>query len=153
MNVTIRDLSEADEPRWRELWAGYLEFYAYPDLDPKVTDHTWDMLTGPRGDVFGLVAEADGEVIGIVHCVVHANTWVDKPICYLEDLFVDPDRRGQGAGRALIDAVIVRAEARGWGQVYWRTATDNPARKLYDQMAEAIDFVTYVKPLGQKRNV
>ncbi|HEY9080754.1 GNAT family N-acetyltransferase [Magnetovibrio sp.] len=151
MTITVRDLRLADEPRWRELWAGYLDFYEYPDLDPKITANTWAMLSGERADVFGMVAEADaGAVIGFVHGVVHANTWIDKPICYLEDLFVDPSVRGQGAGRALIEALIAHAKANDWGQVYWRTAETNPARKLYDQVADKIDFVTYVHALSPK---
>jgi len=145
VSETIRELRETDEPCWRELWAGYLAFYKCPDIGPKVTDHTWAMLTGERPDVFGFVAENEqAGVVGFVHGVEHANTWVDKPICYLEDLFVDPAARGQGAGRALIGAVIAHAKANDRGQVYWRTGDDNPARALYDQVAEKIDFVTYV---------
>lgn len=148
MSVAIRNLHANDEARWRALWAMYLTFYECPDLDAKVTDNTWDMLTGSREDVFGFVAEAAGEAVGFVHGVVHANTWVDKPICYLEDLFVDASARGQGAGRALIEAVVQRAQEQGWGQVYWRTAEDNAtARALYDTVADKIDFVTYVKKL------
>lgn len=150
MPVAVRPLDSEDEPRWRELWAGYLDFYKCPNLPAKITDHTWSMLTdgpqsGPRPDVFGLVAELEGRVVGIVNCVLHANTWVDRPICYLEDLFVDPAVRGQGAGKALIEGVYARAQREGWGQVYWRTAETNPARKLYDQVAGKIDFVTYVR--------
>ena len=153
MPVTIRPLETRDETRWRELWAGYLDFYKCPDLPAAITDHTWSMLvdgvlTGPRQDVFGLVAQdASGRVIGIANCVIHANTWTDKFICYLEDLFVDPLARGQGAGKALIEGVYARAKQEGWGQVYWRTANDNPARKLYDQVANEIGFVTYARKL------
>jgi len=150
MSVSVRDLQTTDEARWRELWAGYLTFYECPDLEPKITDNTWAMLTGERPDVFGFVAVVDGQVVGFVHGVEHANTWVDKSICYLEDLFVDPTVRGQGAGRALIEAVIAHAKANDWGQVYWRTADDNPARKLYDQVADKIDFVTYVHQIGDR---
>ena len=150
MSVSIRDLQTTDEARWRELWDGYLTFYECLDLEPKVTANTWAMLTGERPDVFGFVAEVDGQVVGFVHGVEHANTWVDKSICYLEDLFVDPTVRGQGAGRALIEAVIAHAKDNDWGQVYWRTADDNPARKLYDQMADKIDFVTYVHQIGDR---
>ncbi len=150
MTIQVRDLNPQDETRWRELWAGYLEFYEIPDLDPKVTDNTWAMLTGERPDVFGYVADLNGTAVGFVHGVEHANTWVDRPICYLEDLFVDPSVRGQGAGRGLIEAVIARARENDWGQVYWRTATGNPARKLYDQVADKIDFVTYVHKLDSK---
>ena len=147
MPVTIRPLEIRDEARWRELWAGYLAFYKCPDLPAAITDHTWSMLMGSRPDVFGLVAEDDGRVIGIANCVIHANTWTDKFICYLEDLFVDPVARGQGAGRALIEGVYARAKQEGWGQVYWRTANANPARKLYDQVANEIGFVTYANKL------
>jgi len=148
MAVTVRNLHVNDESRWRQLWQGYLTFYECPDLEPRVTAHTWSMLVGDRADVFGFVAEDEsGQVVGFVHGVEHANTWVDRSICYLEDLFVDPTVRGQGTGRALIDAVLAKAQDQGWDQVYWRTATGNPARKLYDQVAETIDFVTYVHKL------
>lgn len=149
MPLTIRPLEPQDETAWRSLWAGYLAFYENSDLDPRITDNAFAMLTGARGDVFGLVAELDGRVVGIVNSVVHAATWYTQPICYLEDLFVDPEVRGQGAGRALIEAVVSRAAQEGWGQVYWRTATNNPARVLYDQVGEVIDKVTYVRDVPQ----
>lgn len=151
MALSVRGLRESDEARWRELWAGYLDFYRYPDLPAHVTDHTWAMLTATESDAaFAFAADLDGRMIGFVHIIVHANTWIDKPICYLEDLYVDPRVRRCGAGRAMIDAVIARAKAKDYGQVYWRTADDNPARALYDQVAEKIDFVTYVHQLGPK---
>jgi GNAT superfamily N-acetyltransferase len=151
--TTVRPLTLDDEARWRVLWAGYLDFYENLDLDPKITDRTWSMLTdsaltGPREDVFGLVAEFDGDVVGFAHGVVHASTWAATSICYLEDLFVAPQARGQGAGRALIEALVARTKDNGWAQVYWRTAENNPARALYDQVAEKIDFVTYVRALS-----
>lgn len=144
MTVSIRDLTDADEARWRELWQGYLTFYE-SDVAAAVTDETWARLIDPgRTDMFCLVAETEGGVIGIVNCVLHGNTWTEKPVCYLEDLFVDPDTRNQGAGRALIEAVIERGQADGWHRVYWRTAESNAtARALYDTMAKGTDWVTY----------
>ena len=141
--MLIRDLTPSDEARWRELWDGYVEFYgeAVPD---KITDTTWAKLTGENDRVFGLVAEVDGNVVGIVNCVLHDNTWSDKLICYLEDLFVDPSARGQGAGRALIEAVVERAKAQNWLRVYWMTKADNEgARALYDQITPVTDWARY----------
>lgn len=144
MSLIVRDLTAQDEARWRALWDGYLSFYEQPDLDSKVTDNTWSMLTGGRDDVFGLVAESGDQVVGIVNCVVHANTWTDKPVCYLEDLFVDPLMRGQGAGKALIEGVAERAKAENWHRVYWRTADGNAtAQALYDKLAKRTSWVTY----------
>jgi len=149
MTMTVRPLESKDEASWRELWAGYLSFYDVSDLDPKTTTHTWGMLTGPREDVFGWIAELDGLAVGYVHCVLHANTWSTKPVCYLEDLYVDASARGQGAGEALIKAVTTRQNADNWHKVYWRTGEDNlTAQSLYNKLAKRIEFLTYeVDPL------
>jgi GNAT superfamily N-acetyltransferase len=47
---------------------------------------------------------------GFALCVMHEGTWVTKPICYLEDLYVDAQQRGRGAGRALIEAIRQEGE-------------------------------------------
>jgi GNAT superfamily N-acetyltransferase len=61
----------------------------------------------------------------------------------LEDLFVDETIRGQGIGRALIDAVLDEAKKRGCSRVYWNTdETNQTARKLYD---------TYVLESGKRQ--
>ena len=75
--------------------------------------------------------------------VLHDGTWTAAPICYLEDLFVDPRCRGQGCGRLLIQDLINRAKSQGWSRLYWHTRSDNPARRLYDEFALADDFVRY----------
>ena len=143
MSVIVRDLGPQDETRWAELWAGYLEFYE-SSVSDDVTAATWARLIGPDSSVFGLVAEVEGNVQGIVNCVLHANTWTDKPVCYLQDLFTAPEARGQGAGKALIEAVTTRARLESWHRVYWRTASDNvTAQALYDKVAKRTGWVTY----------
>ena len=67
---------------------------------------------------------------------------------FLDDLFVDPDQRGRGVGRQLIEHLATIARERGWPSIRWITATDNAtARRLYDDVAEATHWVTYeLKP-------
>lgn len=80
---------------------------------------------------------------------MHVNIWTDKPVCYLECLFVDARARGQGAGRALIASVIDLAKAQGWHRVYWQTKAGNAtARALYDRITAATDWVRYDVNLG-----
>ncbi len=148
MAVSIREIKEQDKPRWLELWFGYCTFYE-AKVHREVTEETWRrVLNSDRDDMFSLVAELDGEVVGFVNCVVHANTWSTKPVCYLEDLFVDPAVRGQGAGRALIEGVFAKAKADDLLRVYWRTHDDNAtAQALYDKIADKTKWVTYEKPL------
>ena len=145
MSVSVRPVAAGDEPAWRALWAGYNEFYAVK-LTGAVTDATWARLLDSASAVHGFVAEgAPGAVIGFCNYVLHPKTWSDRPVCYLEDLFVAPSARGTGAGRAMMDHLIAAAKAEGWCQVYWVTRRDNDvARKLYDSYIAADDFVRYV---------
>ncbi|HWA89552.1 MAG TPA: GNAT family N-acetyltransferase [Rhizomicrobium sp.] len=136
----VRPLAAADKPAWLSLWAGYLEFYR-ATLPATVSEATFARLTGPDADMFGLVAEQDGRIVGIAHCIVHPSTWAIEPYVYLNDLFVAPDVRGGGAGRALIEAIYARA---GASRVYWLTHESNAtARKLYDSLAVNDGFVEY----------
>lgn len=142
-NGQIRPLAPSDRAAWDGLWAGYLTFYQ-SSVAPEVSEATWARLHDPAAPMFALVAEDEAGVFGLVQCVLHASTWSTKPYCYLGDLFVDPARRGTGAGRALIEAVYAEADARGAARVYWMThETNATARLLYDRVAKASGFIQY----------
>ena len=140
---TVRPLVADDKPSWLTLWAGYLEFYNAV-VAPEVSEASFSRLTGADEAMFGLIAEQDGRVIGIAHAIAHRSTWARGQYLYLNDLFVAPDARGSGAGRALIEAVYARADALGMERVYWLTHESNAtARRLYDQIAVNEGFVEY----------
>jgi GNAT superfamily N-acetyltransferase len=64
----------------------------------------------------------------------------------LQDLFVAEVARGQGLGRALIEAVYREARAAGASRVYWLThETNATARALYDKLADRPGFIQYRK--------
>ncbi|MFZ5668985.1 MAG: GNAT family N-acetyltransferase [Pseudomonadota bacterium] len=139
----VRPLAPSDRAAWARLWAGYLAFYE-SSVAPEVDEATWTRLLDPAAPMFALVAEDAGGVFGLVQCVLHASTWSTRPYCYLGDLFVDPARRGGGAGRALIEAVYAEADRRGAARVYWMThETNATARALYDQVATRSGFIQY----------
>ena len=141
----IRELVETDRAEWGRLWAGYLSFYETQAPD-HVTEVTWRRLRDAEGPIRGYCAARTGGdgLIGIVHYLFHPVTWAEAPRCYLEDLFVDENGRGSGAGRALIEAVYRAADERGADQVYWLTAETNAtARKLYDKVAKKTPFIKY----------
>lgn len=144
MSLEIRPLEARDRNAWLPLWRGYLDFYetSVPD---EITEETWRRILSPDGPIHGLCAvDADDRLIGIVHYLFHPVTWSITPRCYLEDLFVSPDARGSGAGRALIEAVYRAADEMGADQVYWLTADSNTtARKLYDSVAQLTPFIKY----------
>src|SRR4030095_5311944 len=119
--VTVRRLEGRDEARWRALWDGYCRFYER-ELSEPITRHTWTRLMDPGSPMHGIVAEREGEgVTGICNYIIHENTWSLTPLCYLEDLFVDPARRAQGVGQQLIDWLVAEAKREKWSRVYWHT--------------------------------
>ena len=144
MSINIRPLATADRTAWLALWQGYLDFYE-TSVPQEVTDETWRRIIDPDGPIHGLCAvDVDSRLVGIVHYLFHPVTWSIGPRCYLEDLFVTPDARGSGAGRALIEAVYRAADAVGADQVYWLTADSNAtARKLYDSVGRLTPFMKY----------
>ena len=145
--ITVRATSSADEPRWRELWAGYNAFYE-ASVPEEVTRHTWRRILDPAYPVMGRVAELDGRVVGFTNSILHESTWASAPVCYLEDLFVDAGVRGGGVGRKLLEDLLALARQNGWPHVYWHTRDSNTtARKLYDTFTLADDFVKYVVPV------
>jgi GNAT superfamily N-acetyltransferase len=143
-SLTIRDAKAADEAEWRQMWQGYCDFY-HAIVPSDVTDSVWARIIDPDAPIYAVIAESEtGQVLGFSNYVLHQFTWGKGLACYLEDLFVKPDARAMGVGKALIDAIIDRARANGWSRVYWMTATDNTtARALYDKYCPADDFVRY----------
>lgn len=141
--IAIRDAAAADEGAWRRLWRDYVTFYG-ADVPAAVTAATWHRVLDGDTALICRLAEVDGSIAGFSVCVLHGGTWTIAPVCYLEDLFVDPTARGRGVGTALITDLIDRGKALGWSRLYWHTRGSNAtARRLYDKFASADDFVRY----------
>lgn len=145
MVVTIRKIEPRDESGWRSLWQGYCQFYQHAVAET-VTRHTWARIMDPHSPVHAIVAErADEGVIGMANYILHENTWTLSPVCYLEDLFVAPDKRATGVGKELIDWLLVQMKRQGWSRLYWNTRENNyRARGLYDKYTPHSGFLRYV---------
>lgn len=149
--VTIRAAAQDDFAQWKLLWDGYNAFYGRTGktaLAPEVTRMTWSRLFDAYEPMHALVAEVSGNLLGLAHFLFHRSTIQIAPSCYLQDLFTVEQARGQGIGRALIEAVYARASAAGAPRVYWQTHETNlAAMALYDQVAERSGFLVYRKLL------
>lgn len=146
-DVVIRPLSAADEAEWRRLWTGYLDFYE-SGVSEEVYATTFARLlsgnAGAENEFRGLIAEVDGAPRGLVHFLFHRHCWRVENVCYLQDLYADPEVRGRGVGRALIEAVYAAADAAGAPTVYWLTQEFNhTGRQLYDRIGKLTPFIKY----------
>lgn len=99
-----------------------------------------------RHPLTAFVAEIDGEVRGFAHVREQPDTFTAGPGWFLDDLYIDEELRGSGAGTALLDAVAAHATANGGGTLRWITAHDNDrAQRVYDRLATRTSWVTYEK--------
>lgn len=148
MNLTTRPIEARDEPRWRDLWDAYTRFYEREPVE-EITRHTWSRIQDPAAPIYAIVAERGGQVIGIANYLTHESTSAIAPVCYLQDLFVDPEERAAGAGRMMIDWLVEECRRQGWLRLYWNTRENNyRARALYDKYTPHSGFLRYVLKLG-----
>jgi len=147
--VVIRPLAATDRPQWARLWEAYLAFYE-TSVSEAVYTSSFDRLIDPEvRDYNGLVAEQDGQLIGLTHYIFHRHGWKLEDVCYLQDLYATPASRGTGVGRKLIEGVYAAADAAGTPTVYWMTdATNSVARRLYDRIAALTPFIKYQRVMS-----
>ena len=88
------------------------------------------------------IAEYDGKIAGQALFFKNFSTFLGKPGIYLEDLYVKPEMRGKGIGKALLEKIIFWAKERNYGRVEW---------SVLDWNEPAIDFYKKIgaKPLDE----
>ena len=123
---------------WKKVMREYFEFYK------QMPDHRLDKVFAKiqSGEIESRVVVLNGEVIAATNFLPHAHTFSGS-ICYVNDLIVTPAARGNGVATRLFAEISDYARARGCGKVYWNTAPDNPARKLYDQVGYVTPWLKY----------
>lgn len=143
MNIRLAECGDFEQ--WLPLWKSYQVFYN-TDIAPTVTEQTWARFMEPHEPMHCAVAEVDGVLIGLVHYIFHRSCWTQGDYCYLQDLFVKPEIRGKGVGRALIEHVYACAADEKLARVWWLTHESNhQAMHLYDHIADKSGFIQYRK--------
>lgn len=141
--LRVRSLEAADEPRWRELFTAYREFYKLEPSD-EIVDRVWSWLMNPEHESHGLVAVADGELLAIGHYRRFARPSTGSVGIWLDDLFTVPAARGRGVARSVLQRLSEIAKEQDCSVVRWITAEDNhQAQLLYSQVATRTRWVTY----------
>ncbi|MEN2741868.1 GNAT family N-acetyltransferase [Microbacterium sp. X-17] len=144
MTADVRRVEDNEFFTWLDLYAGYGEFYETPVTDEKAL-LVWSWITDAENSLEAYFAvDAEGTPIGLAHVREFARPLDGSTGLYLDDLFVLPEARGEGAGTALLEKLRGLAQERGLSVVRWITAKDNQtARRLYDRVAEKTKWVTY----------
>jgi GNAT superfamily N-acetyltransferase len=116
---TLREARRSDVPAIVGLIEDLALFERQPEdchADPQLLE---EHLFGPRPRAEVILAEAGTEVIGFALFFHNYSTWLTRPGLYLEDLYVKPEHRGLGAGRALLVHLARIARVRDCGRMEW----------------------------------
>lgn len=134
----IRPAEPRDVPRILQFITDLAIYEREPDAVEASEAMIHQSLFGPEPRVFALICErghGDGERLAVGFAIYFFNysTWLGRHGIYLEDLYVDPDARGCGAGKALLQAVAREALARDCGRFEWSVLKWNkPSIEFYE---------------------
>lgn len=119
--MNVREATKADLPDILRLVHGLAVYEREPDAVEATEDDFAAVMFPDDGhpNTYGLVAEVGREIIGIAIWFHSFSTWTGKNGIWLEDLFVDPDHRGGGAGKALLGRLAQACQERGLTRLEW----------------------------------
>jgi GNAT superfamily N-acetyltransferase len=151
MATTIRSATPADIP---QILAFIRALAAYEREPDAVTATEAGLLRdgfGPNPFYQCLMAELDGRAAGFALYFFNYSTWMGRPGIYLEDIFVEPELRGRGIGKALLKQVAAIAVEKNCPRLQWEVLDWNtPAIEFYRAMgAEFLDAWRNVRISGQ----
>lgn len=138
----VREVRPDDVPRLHRLICELAEYEREPEAVLATADDLaralFDGSATPGGQpaLFGIVAEVDGEVAGMALWFLNYSTWRGRHGVYLEDLYVSPEFRGRGLGKALLAALAEICVEGGYQRLEW---------SVLDWNEPAIDFYRAVQ--------
>ena len=140
-NITIRPATIVDVPIILQLIRDLATYERAPSEVAATEEQLVDVLFGERPVAEVLLAFEDEMPIGFAVFFHNFSTWVGRPGLYLEDLFVKPEARGKGYGRALLIHLAKIARDRGCGRMEWAVLDWNePAIQFYKKIgAQPLD--------------
>jgi GNAT superfamily N-acetyltransferase len=136
--VAVSAVREEEFETLLPLIAAYQRFYEVDDPDTDRNRSFFRRFLAPSevGELLAARAE-DGTILGYACLYWHFSSLQAVETVLMNDLFVTPEARGRGVGRALIEAAAGVARERGAPWVEWSTAPDNhTAQRLYDSLTE-----------------
>jgi GNAT superfamily N-acetyltransferase len=138
-NPIVRAIAPADVPALFELIKALAEYEKLSDAVTGSATQLESHLFGDRTYVEAIAAEVAGQLVGFALFFPNYSTFLTQPGIYLEDIFVLPEYRGQGIGKALLTSVAKLAVSRGCGRLEWSVLDWNePAKGFYRRMGASI---------------
>jgi GNAT superfamily N-acetyltransferase len=151
MHPGVREARESDLDRIRQLIIDLAHYERAAHEVRTTTEQLRVALFGPQPAAYALVAESANQVVGFALYFRSFSTWEGVHGIYLEDLYVMPEYRGTGLGRALLTSLAELAAERGYARLEWAVLDWNqPAIDFYRSLgAVAMDEWTVYRLGGE----
>ena len=139
----IRSLKQKDKKNWIRLYNGYADFYKVP-MNSGILDTLWEWIHDENHTVNAICFEIDDKILGIAHYRTMPRPIKGQYIGFLDDLFVEPEFRGQKIAQKLIGHLKSLSKINNWNGIRWITHSSNEnAKKLYDKIGNNTGFELY----------
>ena len=136
---TIRAAQRGDVPEVLRLIGALAEYEKLSDMLVGTEAMLAEQMFGPRPAAECLIAERGGRAVGFALFFTTFSTFLCQPGLYLEDLFVEPEARGLGMGKALLQRLAALAVERDCGRFEWRVLDWNePSIRFYQSLGATI---------------
>jgi GNAT superfamily N-acetyltransferase len=123
--VNVREAIPADVSLILSFIRKKAEFDKVPHWVEATEDRLLSELFCQNPKAFVIFAEINNETVGFAICFFTFSSFLARPGIWLDDLFVDENFRGRGAGRALLTYLAKISDARGYGRIEWVTSATN----------------------------
>lgn len=143
--IAVAPLAPEELGELLPLIAAYQRFYGVEEIDRERNRAFFGRFLAPSEDGMLLAARRDGELLGYACLYWHFTSLAAAETVLMNDLYVVEEARGEGVGRALIEAAAAVARERGAHELEWATEPENrTAQRLYDTIgAERSEWVAY----------
>jgi len=143
IKAMIRNLVQKDKDNWAKLYNGYANFYKVP-MNKGILDTLWGWIHDENHIVEAICFELEGKIVGIAHYRTMPRPIKGQYIGFLDDLFVEPEFRGQKIAQKIISHLKSLSKANNRDGIRWATHSSNKtAKNLYDKIANNTGFQLY----------
>ena len=137
--LLIRPATPADAGELLRLIKALAVYEKLADMAVGTEEMLRESLFGARPAAEALIAEVGGRAVGFALYFATFSTFLCKPGLYLEDIFVEPEHRGSGIGKALLKRLASLVVERGGGRFEWRVLDWNePSIRFYESLGAVV---------------
>ena len=149
--MRIRPARKDEAPIILKLIKDLAEYEKAPDQVEATETQILETIFAENPKVFCDLVEVDNQIVGMAIWFLNYSTWQGKHGIYLEDLFIEPEFRGRGYGKALLQHLARICNDRGYGRFQWWVLDWNsPAIEFYRALgAEAMSEWTVYRVSGK----